>query len=143
MGKPAETSDFWLRLKSIRAFEHLNQRQIGKIAGVGQTAANKWKLGTGWPTLENAIALATKGGVCVEWLLTERGPRTPEPEDADTAALLRHWAVLTPEARISLLRTARLEHAVQFTGDPEARRAFQRSLEDRSNHHRVHDKSKP
>lgn len=139
MPKTAETSEFWRRLKSLPAFELLNQRQIGKIAGVGQTAANKWKIGTGLPTLENAIALARKGGVCVEWLLTERGPKSPEPDDPDTAALLRHWRVLVPEARTALLRTARLEHAMQFTGDPEARSAYQKRLQGQN---QVHDRSK-
>ena len=140
MAKTAPISPFWKRLTELSPFVGKNQKQIGKVVGKGQTAANKWKLGKGLPTLENAITLAKKGGVCVEWLLTERGPRAPGVEDPDTAALLRHWQLLTQEAKADVLRYVRYQHATQFTGDPKARSDYQQRLAQHNNDLRVHDR---
>lgn len=145
VGKKPESqpSPFWQRL--IRAWDRqglpTSQNGVATRLDMSQGSTRRWFLGDGLPETRQIIEIARLGKVSIHWLLTGEGQETVNA-DPDTAALLRHWAVLTPEARTSLLRTARLEHAVQFTGDPEARSAFQKALENHSSNHRVHDRDK-
>jgi hypothetical protein len=106
---------------------------------MSQGSTRRWYTGDGRPETEQLIELARLGKCSIHWLLTGEGIEAVNP-DQDTASLLKHWNALLPEARTALLRAAKLEHAVQFTGDPEARSAFQKRLTERSN--MVHDKPK-
>lgn len=66
--------------------EKVTQGRLAQLAGVKQPSVNDWK--EGYPTMDTAVRLATALRVCVEWLLTERGPKRP-PEGSDpTLALL-------------------------------------------------------
>jgi hypothetical protein len=59
-----------------------------------------------------------------------------EASDPDLAALLRHWQVLLPEARLRVLHFAKLEHASQFTGDPGSRAEHERHMTEFTNNHK-------
>lgn len=100
------TSQLWLRLMSFPFYAEKNQEQIGKIAGKGQTAANKWKLGTSSPTLTNAKKLAAKVHCCVEWLLTSEGPKMVPPRDAFADQLWELWPRLDDRAKDHLVGIA-------------------------------------
>jgi hypothetical protein len=79
-----EKKTFWQRLGEAHdhRFPDHGKQMTQKDAGVliggpwPQSTAKKWKNG-GLPTMENAVALAEKLDVCVEWLLTGRGPKHP------------------------------------------------------------------
>lgn len=85
------------QLRSVyeRAMEALAERyprdkatqgRLAALAGVKQPSVNDWK--DGYPAMDTAVRLSYALGVCVEWLLTERGPKRP-PEGSDpTLALL-------------------------------------------------------
>lgn len=145
MGKRAETkpSEFWQRLTKAWSRQGLPTTQNGVATklNMSQGSTRRWYTGEGYPEIEQLLTISKLGKCSIHWLLTNNGPETVD-YDPDTAALLRHWAILTPEARANVLRTARGEHAMQFTGDPEARKAFQKRLEEHSNGHRVHDRDK-
>lgn len=53
------------------------QSQVAEWFGMSPNAALKWFHGTGWPAIETAVGLANRLGVCVDWLLTGRGPKRP------------------------------------------------------------------
>lgn len=59
-----------------------------------------------------------------------------EALDPDLAALLRHWNFLVPEARLRVLHFAKLEHASQFTGSPEARAEHERQMKEYTSNHK-------
>jgi hypothetical protein len=107
VAKTAQTSEFWQRLKSLPAFKKLGQKAVGAIAGVGQTAANRWKLGTAWPTLDNARKLAKRGGCCVEWLLSSEGPRLIPPTDPAADELWELWPRLDGNTKSELVGFAK------------------------------------
>lgn len=136
-------SPFWQRLVKAWGRQGLptSQNGIANKLDMSQGSVRRWFTGDGYPEIPQLIEIARRGKCSIHWLLTDEGQESLN-YDPDTATLLRHWAVLTPEARISLLRAARLEHAVQFTGDPEARSAFQKLLGDISTANRIHDKDK-
>lgn len=78
----------------------VKQSDVGKIFGVGQSAVTKWKTGKDTPSLPRAVEMATSYGVCVEWLLTGRGPKNPGgTPDVDLARLLEFWKDLPPEVK--------------------------------------------
>lgn len=131
MGKKAETppSLFWQRL--TRAWDRqglpTSQNGIAKRMNMSQGSTRRWYTGDGRPEIEQVIELARLGRCSIHWLLTGEGLESVNL-DPETASLLKHWNALMPEARTALLRTAKLEHAVQFTGDPEARSAYQKRI---------------
>ena len=53
------------------------QRIIGDRFSVSQRGARKWLEGEGFPELGKCIEIANSFNVCVEWLLTGRGPKHP------------------------------------------------------------------
>lgn len=81
------------------------QTGAGKLIGVSQPAVNDWTLGK-YPTMENALALAAKLNVCVEWLLTERGPKKPLPQDATAQRLWELWPQLDDVTKGELIGMA-------------------------------------
>lgn len=66
--------------------EKATQGRLAQVAGIKQPSVNDWK--DGFPTMETAVRTATALGVCVEWLLTERGPKHPPVSSDPTLALL-------------------------------------------------------
>lgn len=107
---------------------------------MSQGSTRRWYVGDGLPETRQLIEIARLGRVSVHWLLTGEGQESINL-DPETARLLKHWGALLPDGRTAVLRTAKLEHAVQFTGDPGARDVFQKRLQSRN--HTVHDKDKP
>ncbi len=151
MGRPAKTppSKFWERLAEAWGAVGLPITQNGVAKklpgpegqGMSQGATRRWYTGDGLPDIQTIIEIARLGRCSIHWLLTGDGPRTVT-FDPDTTDLLRHWSVLQPAARAAVLRMAKMEHAIQFTGDPAAREAFERSLETRTTRYMVQDKPK-
>jgi hypothetical protein len=85
------------QLRSVyeRAMEALTERfprekptqgKLAQVAGIKQPSVNDWK--DGYPAMETAVRTATALGVCVEWLLTERGPKHPPQSSDPTLAML-------------------------------------------------------
>lgn len=59
----------------------MRQKALGKSLGVSGTMAWNMLNGTKLPAMATAARIATRTGVCVEWLLTGRGPKHPPPND--------------------------------------------------------------
>jgi transcriptional regulator with XRE-family HTH domain len=60
------------------------------VFGVSTTTIGNWEYGDKLPCMENAINIATKTGVSVDWLLTGRGEkraRTSAHEELDISHL--------------------------------------------------------
>jgi DNA-binding XRE family transcriptional regulator len=93
VNKPAPRT-VWIRIKEALEEERLPATQVyvAKKLGVTQPAITLWNKPGGFPTLENSISLAEHLGVNVEWLLTERGPKRPLPQDATAPKALGHVA---------------------------------------------------
>lgn len=56
---------------------------LGRYLGVGTTMAWNYVNGEKLPSMEKAVEMALKLGVCVEWLLTGRGPTQPPKPSTD------------------------------------------------------------
>jgi len=52
--------------------------ELGKIFGVTAPNITYWRKGQKLPAMGTAQRIAKRCGVCVEWLLTGRGPKYPE-----------------------------------------------------------------
>lgn len=76
------------------------QHEIGALIGIRQPSVAKWKAGK-LPEMKHAIALAEKLHVCVEWLLTERGPKFPAGADPGLQSLLAVWTA-RPDLRAEI-----------------------------------------
>ncbi len=57
------------------------QNELGKALGVSGPMAHNYKKGIKLPSMATALRIAQKTGVCVEWLLTGRGPVHPGAAD--------------------------------------------------------------
>ena len=90
------TRTFWARTKEALEEARLPATQVyvAKRLGVRQPSVSEWNVLGGFPTLENAISLARLLNVNVEWLLTERGPKRPLPQDATAQRLWDIWTQL-------------------------------------------------
>lgn len=99
----------------------MTQTEIGKLVGKGQTTVSKWRLGQSLPELSTAIELALKANLCVEWLLTERGPKHPDAliDDPALADVVRYWHTVGPMERDEILKHARY---IRTTYHPDPRR---------------------
>jgi transcriptional regulator with XRE-family HTH domain len=51
---------------------------LSKIFGVSPPMISYWRKGDKLPAMETAQRIAKRCGICVEWLLTGRGPKYPE-----------------------------------------------------------------
>lgn len=83
------------------------QVAVAAFLGIKQGSISDWnKPGKGLK-LEHAIKIAEHTGVCVEWLLTERGPKhTGPPRDAVGARLWTLWHKLDDEAKLDAWEAA-------------------------------------
>jgi hypothetical protein len=110
MSKRAETppSPFWQRLTDAWQSAHLPVTQNGVAVklGMSQGSVRRWYTGDGLPEFETAVDIAKRGKVCVEWLLTGRGAKTPIVDDYDSSKLLEAWNQLDGDSRAHVLRTA-------------------------------------
>ena len=56
---------------------------LSKLFDVSISTVHDWRKGRKLPSMDSAIMLGMTLGVCVEWLLTGRGPRHPGLPDDD------------------------------------------------------------
>lgn len=61
---------------------------LSKLFAVEGSTVSDWRNGKKCPTMENAILIGEKLDVCVEWLLTGRGPMHPPPQEDDGGTYL-------------------------------------------------------
>jgi hypothetical protein len=102
------TRTFWARVKEALEEARLPATQVfvAKRLGVKQPSVSEWNLEGGFPTLENTISLAKLLNVNVEWLLTERGPKRPLPQDATAQRLWDLWPHLDDVTKGELIGIA-------------------------------------
>jgi DNA-binding XRE family transcriptional regulator len=78
------------------------QERLASLAGVKQPSVNEWKDKS--PSMDTAIRLAKSLDICVEWLLTERGPK--HVPDVPKDPLLAVWPQLDDAKKAQLTRFA-------------------------------------
>lgn len=83
-----------------------SQNDLGKVLGVSGATISNYRNGEKLPSMPRAIEIATKTGVCVEWLLTGRGPKTPQSDATEGALTQMDISHLPSESR-ALLRALR------------------------------------
>lgn len=99
---PDELDTVWLRVRTALREKGMSgtQAEAAKIAGVRQPSVSEWNQPGHYPTIESAVRLAERLGVCVEWIMTGRGPKRPGTAlDHYADRLMQLWAELTLEAR--------------------------------------------
>ena len=57
------------RIREIRGF-YCNQRDFGKLLGIGQAQLSKYEKGQSVPTLELLLKLKTHSGRSIDWIVT-------------------------------------------------------------------------
>lgn len=82
------------------------QTRLGKMFGVSQKAAGKWLSADAIPSMERSIEITKALDVCLEWLLTGRGPMTLEMQESSLSnrelALLSKYRAISAEQRDAL-----------------------------------------
>lgn len=104
MGFPTRTP--WDRIKEAMVNRGMKgtQTECAKLIGVKQPSVSEWAAQETSPSIENAIALAKALNVCVEWILTERGPkRAGPPMEPMAQRLWDLWHRIPPEDRALVL----------------------------------------
>ncbi len=71
------------RLIDESSYKGESQRKLGKRFDVSGPTGNEWLKGKKMPGIETAIRVALILDVCVEYLLTGRGPKRPGLPDED------------------------------------------------------------
>lgn len=108
----------WARVKEalIEAGYKGVQSDVEKLIGIAQSSVSEWNRVGVTPGLENAITLGLKLNVCVEWILTERGPKRPgPPPDPLAQELWSAWPRIPQEERPIVVGFA-LGRALPITG---------------------------
>lgn len=95
----------------LRERKSVSQTEIAREIDVGQTAVSSYKTGEKTPSMDVAVKLADYAGMCVEHLLTGKGPQRPwGTMDAQFQTLVQFWENLDDAARMKLLEHAELLH---------------------------------
>jgi DNA-binding XRE family transcriptional regulator len=68
--------------------ERASQVRLAQLAGVKQPTVNEWGDTDRYPSMSTAVKLAGNLGVCVEWLLTERGPKYAQQSTQEAQELV-------------------------------------------------------
>jgi transcriptional regulator with XRE-family HTH domain len=85
----------------------LRQEDIAREIKVGQTAVSGYKTGDKEPSIGTAILLAGYAEMCVEFLLTGKGPQRPWGQmDTDFAKIVQAWEHLDDVNRAKLIERA-------------------------------------
>jgi transcriptional regulator with XRE-family HTH domain len=103
---PRTTRTPWERIREalVDSGRPGTQQAAASLLGIKQPSVSDWKRNGSAPSLDNAMTLAVKLNVCVEWLLTERGPKRPGPPmDRVSQALWDAWSRIPPEDRLLVL----------------------------------------
>lgn len=106
--QPMSHRTVWQRMKEAlsEARKPSTQVEVAKALDIQQPSISDWNKPGGYPSIENAVAVARMAGCCVEWLLTGRGPKRLPPTDPEAQQLWTTWAGLTPTAKSRLLAYA-------------------------------------
>lgn len=76
------------------------QQAVANLLKIKQPSVSDWKTTGASPSLENAITLGARLNVCVEWILTGRGPKRPGPPmDPAAQALWDAWGRILVDDR--------------------------------------------
>jgi hypothetical protein len=101
---------------------------LAKKLQMSQGSIQRWVRGTGLPTLETTVQLSAMTGCCVEWLLTGRGPERPLDPGSPLGELMALFQAVSDEGQAEILKFARYQRTIAFTGDPRKRSEFQVGL---------------
>ena len=103
MAKPTQRSFLERALEALKdryPKDRATQVRLAKIAGVSQPAVFEWGLQDRAPAHPTVLKLAHQLNVCVEWLYTGRGPKTPAVQaDDPLSPVLLDWTNLDPETK--------------------------------------------
>jgi hypothetical protein len=114
----------WERVKEALHDASLpaTQAEAAKIAQVKQPSVSDWNKQEGYPEMANAVRLAERLNVCVDWILTGREPKKPGPPAEPLAQeLWGLWAHLDEDTKRDLLGFARTKRLpAQPPPSPEA-----------------------
>lgn len=86
---------------------------LKKLFGVSSATISDWRHGKKCPTMKNALDIAVKLNVCVEWILTGRGPKQPGVPDEDGDGTHLDISLLPPGQQVHLRA---LVHSIQEQG---------------------------
>lgn len=85
---------------------------LGTVFAVSGATISNWRNGIKLPDIDHAVDIALKFNVCVEWLLTGRGPRAPKPAyDSRLEDVIALWPKLSASDQDTLRVLA--EHKAQ------------------------------
>lgn len=122
---------FWDRLQEAMADNGMETENLTAAASLIKkhyTAATKWRDG-GYPSMSNAVRLAEKLGVSVEWLLTGRGSKRPSANiPPDLGELADFWGRLPLDVRAEIIGFAKYKRSTTFTGDRDRREEYQERI---------------
>lgn len=110
VGKTPPKRTVWARIKEALkdAGRPDIQKEAARIAGIEQPSVAEWNRPDVYPAMPTVVKLADELNVCVEWIYTERGPKTPgPPADQVAQRLWEVWPRLNDEQRRDLLGIAR------------------------------------
>lgn len=89
--------------------EKPSQVRLAQLGGVKQPTVNEWGEPDRYPSMATAVRLAEQLDICVEWLLTERGPKYAQralKADEQLIPLISEWANLKEEQKRQIARYA-------------------------------------
>ena len=89
----------------------VTQESLGKVFGVSGTMAWYYLNGEKLPSMDKAIQMAGKLGVCVEWLLTGKGPKHPVGDEASGDVI--NISHLSPQAKAAIRAMIAALHETQ------------------------------
>lgn len=104
--KDIEFSNRFRKLVADKGWGELNRIDLGKKIGTSSTCATFYMNGDRLPAIDQARIISKLFNVCVEWLLTGKGPMRPGEENAHP--LHKEIAALSPEQQ------AEVANFVQF-----------------------------
>lgn len=107
----ATKKSFWDRVLEAladRGIDRDQQTVVAEMIGIKQPSVWEWtpEGKSSKPSMKNALKLAGKLDVCVEWLLTGRGTKWPIPSDPLAQELWDIWQK-SPNAREKIVSYAR------------------------------------
>lgn len=142
MSKSAEQSiyDRALEAASDHHGRPATQTEMAKLAGVKQPSVTKWRVGG--MDLKTAAEFSKNTKVAVEWLLTGRGSKlVADTVPADMKELVRLWVHMSDQVKRDVIGYAKIQRAMDMTGNPERREAFESQIPRPAD--RVHEDDPP
>lgn len=107
--KPKRT--VWARIEEVLLELKLpaSQKYFSKLIGISQPSVNAWNKPDQYPKMDIAVRSAERLGICVQWLLSEQGPKRPLPtNDAHLETLLSSWIKIREADKLDLIGAARI-----------------------------------